>query len=93
MKRIVYKPVTELNRFQKLITSPLFHDRDIITEDIVGLKMNKAVTLSRPVHIGQAVIDHSKLPMDTLFYDTLPCPLIHNIKLLGGDIHSSYSSL
>ena len=90
-----YKLVTDENIFKKLSASPLFYDRDIITDDIVGVKMCKAkVILNRPIYIGQAVLDHSKLAMYKLFYETLPsCPLIHDIKLLGGDTDSFFLSL
>ena len=90
-----YKLVTDTEHFKKLAASPLFHDRDIITEDIVGVKMYKTkVQLNRPIYIGQAVLDHSKHAMYTLFYETLPsCPLIHNIRLLGGDTDSFFLQL
>ena len=90
-----YKLVTTESSLKKLIASPLFYDRDIITEDVVGVKMVKPkVILNKPIYIGQAVLDHSKLAMYKLFYETLPtCPLIHDIKLLGGDTDSFFLSL
>ena len=94
-KRMNYKLITNENAFQKLVVSPLFLDRDIITEDIVGVKMMKPkVTLDKPIYIGQAVLDYSKLTMYKLFYQTLPqCPLIHKLELLGGDTDSFFLSL
>lgn len=94
-KHSIYKLVTDPDYFKKLASSPLFHDRDIITEDIVGVKMFKTkVKLNKPIYIGQAVLDHSKHAMYTLFYETLPsCPLIHKIKLLGGDTDSFFLQL
>ena len=94
-KHTQYKLVTNETTLQKLVASPLFHDRDIITSDLVGVKMLKGtVTLDKPIYIGQAVLDHSKLQMYQLFYDILPqCPLIHTIKLLGGDTDSFFLSL
>lgn len=94
-KHSIYKLVTDVEQFRKLSLSPLFHDRDIITEDIVGVKMYKTkVKLNKPIYIGQAVLDHSKHAMYTLFYETLPsCPLIHNIRLLGGDTDSFFLQL
>ena len=90
-----YKLVTDPEYFKKLANSPLFHDRDIITEEIVGVKMFKTkVKLNKPIYIGQAILDHSKHAMYTLFYETLPsCSLIHNIKLLGGDTDSFFLQL
>ena len=79
----------------RLTASPLFYSRDIITEQLEAFHMIKPkVILNKPIYIGQAVLDHSKLAMYTLFYETLPsCPLIHNIKLLGGDTDSFFLAL
>ena len=84
-KRINYKLVTDEDKFQKLARSPFFHDRDIITEDLVGVHMLKPkVTLDKPIFIGQAVLDYSKLEMYQLYYKILPqCPLIKKLQLVG----------
>ncbi len=94
-KRMDYKLVNGEARMLKLINSPLFVDRDIITEDCVGVKMSKPkVELNKPIFIGQAVLDYSKLTMYKLFYEILPkCPLIHDLSLLGGDTDSFFLSL
>ena len=78
----------DTDRFTKLACSPLFHDRDIISEDIVGVHMLKTkVTLDKPVFVGQAVLHYSKLEMYNLFYSILSqCPLIKKLQLVGGDI-------
>ena len=91
-KRQNYKLVNDEHQIEKLISSPFFLDRDIITEDIVGVKMMKPkVVLDKPIFIGQAVLDYSKLTMYTLFYKTLKqCPLINNLTLLGGDTDSFF---
>ena len=94
-KRINYKLVTDEEKFIKLARSPFFHDRDIITEDIVGVHMLKAkVTLNKPIFVGQAVLDFSKLEMYHLFYKTLPqCPLIKRLQLVGGDTDSFFLTI
>ena len=94
-KRINYKLVTDEEKFIKLARSPFFHDRDIITEDIVGVHMLKAkVTLNKPIFVGQAVLDYSKLEMYELFYKTLPqCPLIKKLQLVGGDTDSFFLTI
>ena len=91
-KRQNYKLVNDERQMQKLISSPFFLDRDIISEDIVGVKMMKPkVVLDKPIFIGQAVLDYSKLTMYTLFYKILKqCPLINNLTLLGGDTDSFF---
>ena len=87
-----YKLVTDVEQFKRLSTSPLYVDRDIITDGLTGVKMHKAkVILNRPIFVGQAVLEHSKLAMYNLFYKILPsCPLIHKLKLLGGDTDSFF---
>ena len=94
-KRMNYKLITDATAFQKLVASPLFLERDIISEDVVGVKMMKPkVILNKPIYIGQAVLDYSKLAMYKLFYQTLPqCSLIHNLELIGGDTDSFFLSL
>ena len=94
-KYINYKLVTDEDKFNKLARSPLFHDRDIITNDIVGVHMlNTKVTLDKPVFVGQAVLDYSKLEMYNLFYKVLPqCPLIKKLQLVGGDTDSFFLTI
>ena len=94
-KRINYKLVTDEDKFLKLANSPFFHDRDIITKDITGVHMLKPkVTLDKPVFVGQAVLDYSKLEMYQLFYKTLSqCPLIKKLQLVGGDTDSFFLTI
>ena len=90
-----YKLANNTKLHNKYTASPLMHSQDIITPNLEGFRLLKPkVTLNKPVYIGQAVLDHSKLAMYTLFYKTLPsCPLIHNIRLLGGDTDSFFLAL
>ena len=93
--RIKYHLVTDEAKLEKLARSPFFHDRDIITEDLVGVHMLKTkVTLNKPVFVGQAVLDYSKLEMFNLFYKILPqCPLIKKLQLIGGDTDSFFLTI
>ena len=94
-KRISYKLVTDVDKLLNLTNNPLFHDRDIINEDIVGVHMIKPkVTLDKPIYVGQAVLDYSKLEMYHLFYTILPaCPLIKKLQLVGGDTDSFFLAI
>jgi len=50
------------------LRSPFFHDRDIITDDLVGVHMLKAkVARDKPVFVGQVALDYSKLEIYNLF--------------------------
>ena len=76
----------------KAMFSPLFNDRDVISKTLVGLHMLKGtVALNKPIFIGQAVLDYSKLEMYKLFYETIkPTPLIRQINLIAGDTDSFF---
>lgn len=94
-KRICYKLVNNEAKLLKLISSPYFNARDIINEDIVGVHMLKSkVILDKPIFVGQAVLDYSKLEMYNLYYRILPqCPLIKKLELVGGDTDSFFLTI
>ena len=71
-KRMDYRIVTDPETSIKLCRSSLFCHHDVISEDITGFKMLKSkVELCKPIYVGQAVLDHSKLEVYKLFYHTL----------------------
>ena len=94
-KRIKYLLVTDQDKYIRLAQSPFFHDRDIINDDIVGVHMLKAkVILNKPIFVGQAVLDYSKLQMYKLFYRTLSqCSLIKKLQLVGGDTDNFFLNI
>ena len=94
-KRIKYDLVNDEQILQTRIADPLFMDRDIISDDLVGIHIFKPrVILNKPIYIGQAVLDNSKLEMYELYYYTLkPCPLVHDMRILGGDTDSFFLQL
>ena len=52
------------------------------------------VILDKPVFIGQAVLDYSKLEMYNLYYNIFrKCPLIRQPELVGGDTDSFFLAL
>jgi len=93
--RIDYRLVTNVEKLDQLSNSVLYLDRDIFSEDVVGVHMFKAkVILDKPVYIGQAVLDYSKLEMYNLYYNILrKCPLIRQPDLVGGDTDSFFLAL
>ena len=67
-----YKIVTTKNDYEKLAINPLFVCHDIFEEDCVGVELYKSkILLNKPIYIGQAVLDYSKLIMYELYYKTL----------------------
>ena len=93
--RIDYRLLTRWDRVERLTASPLFVDFDIFSESVVGVHMFKSrVVLNKPVYIGQAVLEYSKLEMYQLYYSILcKCPLIRQPDLVGGDTDSFFLAL
>ena len=60
-------------RFQKLVSSPHFHRNVIIDENsLVAVHMNKSkVVLNKPIQIGFAILEMSKLVMFKFYYDVI----------------------
>ena len=87
--------LTRWDDTEKLTMSPLFLDIDVFSEAVVGVHMFKnKVVLEKPVYIGQAVLDYSKLEMYNLYYKILrKCPLINQVELVGGDTDSFFLAL
>ena len=93
--RIDFRLLTSWEDMDRLSASPLFLDVDIFSENVVGVHMFKSkVVLDKPVYIGQAVLDYSKLEMYNLYYNILrKCPLIRQPELVGGDTDSFFLAL
>ena len=93
--RIDFRLLTSWENMDRLSMSPLFLDVDIFSNFVVGVHMFKAkVVLNKPVYIGQAVLDYSKLEMYNLYYNILrKCPLIRQPDLIGGDTDSFFLAL
>ena len=93
--RIDFRLLTRWDDMDRLSASPLFLDADIFSESVVGVHMFKSkVVLDKPVYIGQAVLDYSKLEMYNLYYNILrKCPLIRQPELVGGDTDSFFLAL
>lgn len=93
--RIDFRLVNNFEKLERLASSPLFIDRNIFSDNVVGVHMFKSkVVLDKPVYIGQAVLDYSKLEMYNLYYNILrKCPLIRQPELVGGDTDSFFLAL
>ena len=88
--RTDYKITNNEEKVSKLARSPLFVHHINIGEDMYGVKMLQSkVKLDKPMFIGQAVLDYSKVVMYELFYNSFKkCPFLHHIELAGGDTDS-----
>ena len=88
--RTDYKLTNDEEKVSKLGRSPLFVHRMNIGGDMYGVKMLQAkVKLNKPIFIGQAVLDYSKVSMYELFYNSFKkCPLLQRVELAVGDTDS-----
>ena len=82
-KRIDYRLCNTPEKFMAYTSKPLFLSATRFSEDLVGVELLKGtVELDKPVFIGQAVLDLSKLIMYRLRYEKL----VHYEQKFGGSI-------
>ena len=78
--------VTSVDDAAKHVSSPLFDSCQLINPELLQINKFKAkVTLNKPVFIGVAILDLSKLIMYRYFYDTLKKSFNNRINLLYTD--------
>ncbi len=81
----------------KYVSKPTFKRSIKIADELIAVDLLKEkISLNRPVYIGQAVLDLSKLRMYQLYYDELgeyARRFNGNIEILGGDTDSFYLEL
>jgi hypothetical protein len=62
--------VNNEKRLDKLISSSMFIDRTIFAENLVAVHLRKtSIKMNKPLYIGQAVLDISKVFMYDFFYE------------------------
>ena len=80
---IDYRLCNTVEKFMAYTSKPLFLSATRFAEDLVGVELLKGtVNLDKPIFIGQAVLDLSKLVMYQLRYEKLP----QYEKMFGGSI-------
>ena len=68
--RVDIKLVTNEKQARKLISKPNFCHRNIFCDYLVAIHSNKAkVVLNKPMIVGQAILDLSKMLMYKFYYD------------------------
>ena len=94
-KHQTYKLVNTPERLQHATADLRALDCDIFSENLVGIKCFKTkVLLDKPVYVGQAVLDYSKLTMYQLYYDFIKThPKIISSYVAGGDTDSLFLEL
>ncbi|XP_067945243.1 uncharacterized protein [Watersipora subatra] len=71
-KWIEVELTTNTKRQQKLINRPRFKCKKEFNDELSAVSMNKTtVTLNKPIYVGQAILDLSKMHMYDFFYDVI----------------------
>ena len=84
-----FELVTDCKRFDKLVHQPTYKATSIINENIVGVeRAKKEIYLNKPIAIGVAVLDLSKLHMYSFYYDVLKAKYGEDVGLLYTDTDS-----
>ena len=77
------------NRLRKLIVSPLYHEHKIFDYDLAAVHMNKSkITFDKPIQVGMAILDLSKLLMYDFYYNKLKAQYGSKCQLLYTDTDS-----
>ena len=83
------KLVTTNDRRKRLVSQPNYHTSKHFSEDLMAIEMRKtSVLMNKPIYIGQAVLDFSKILMYDFWYGYLKPMYKNNIKLCYMDTDS-----
>ena len=84
-----FELVDNIKRLEKCLNNPTLKNRHIINENLVGVEKIKAVVrLNKPIYVGMAILDLSKLHMYNFYYEVLKPKYGENIKLAYTDTDS-----
>ena len=84
-----YELVDNIHRLEKCLNSPTMKNRHPISDDLIGIEKIKAVVkLNKPIYVGMAILDLSKLHMYRFYYDVLKPMYGERIKLVYTDTDS-----
>ena len=76
------KLVTKNQKRNKLVSEPNYHTSKHFSEDLMAIEMRKTkVVMSKPVYLGQAILDISKTLMHEFWYDYLKPKYGDKVKL------------
>jgi hypothetical protein len=84
-----FELITDVKRYNKVVNEPTYKHTSIINENVVGVeKAKKEIYLNKPIAIGVAVLDLSKLHMYGFYYDVLKPKYGEKVSLLYTDTDS-----
>ena len=83
------RPNGEGDKIRRLIADPAFQSRKLFDGNLVAIHSKKAkLKLNKPIYIGQAVLDLSKLLMYEFWYNDIKAQYGSNAQLLYTDTDS-----
>jgi len=87
--RMDFELVKDTKRFEKVVAKPTFKCSHQINDGLVGVEsLKKTIKLNKPIQIGVAILDLSKLHMYSFYYDVLKPRYEKDIQLCYTDTDS-----
>src|SRR5690606_24510033 len=84
-----FELVNDEKRFQKLVNHVTYKGCKIFNKDLVGVhKLKNKVKLNKPIYVGVAILDLSKVLMYDFHYNVIKEKYNDNAKLLDTDTDS-----
>ena len=88
-EHVDFELVDNITRLEKCLNSPTYKHRHIINDQLIGIEKTKSVVkLNKPIYIGMAILDLSKLHMYKFYYDVLKIKYEDKIKMVYTDTDS-----
>ena len=83
------KLVTNEQKYKKYVMKPNFKDSVRFSEQLIGVEMGKTeITMNKPVYLGQAILDLSKMVMYEFHYDYIKPKYGSKVRLCYMDTDS-----
>ena len=83
------KFVTTDKKRNKLVSEPIYHTMDYISEDLSIVEMNKTkVKMNKPIYLGLSILDISKTLMYEFWYNYIKSKYGNDVKLCYMDTDS-----
>jgi ribosomal protein L31E len=87
--RLNMKLVSNEKSMTRSINNPTFIDRTVYSENLAAVHFAKEhIVMNKPIYVGQAILDISKVIMYEFFYSVLKPKYAQNIELLYMDTDS-----
>ena len=88
-KKLFQKLVTTDKRRNQLVSEPNYHTTKWFSENLLAIEMRKTkVKMNKPIYLGMAILDISKIVMYEFWYDYMKPKYGDNIKLCYTDTDS-----